>query len=301
MLKNKIKKVWILIDNIFRDIYFLNLFNPPLVVSACIHLKRGRLLHYNFGDDLNLYLLSALSKRKIVFYDYSLICKIFHKKRILAIGSILGEWINDKCIIWGAGSQLDCDHAPYTHPEIRAVRGPKTRDWLLKSGIQCPAIYGDPALLLPKIYNPQIATKKNIGLIPHILDENSEELSLFLQFHQDVKVISLSNYKKWEDVINELCSCKMIISSSLHGLIISDAYNIPNLWVKIKHSLGGKGYFKFIDYFLSVGRHEEEPLDLTKLTYEKDVLRYSNQYHGISIDLKKIIDACPFEIRHTIQ
>ena len=59
----KIRKILVLIDNIFRDFFFLNFLNPPLVVSACVHLKRGRLLRNNFGDDLNLYLLSAYWSR----------------------------------------------------------------------------------------------------------------------------------------------------------------------------------------------------------------------------------------------
>ena len=300
MIKNKIRKILTFIDNIYRDIYFINFLNPPLVISACVHLKRGRLLHTNFGDDLNLYLLSALSKRKIVFYDYSIVCKLFHKKRILAIGSILGEWIDNNCIIWGAGSQLDCECAPHVNPIIKAVRGPKTRDWLIKSGMQCPETYGDPALLLPRIYKPNITTRNNIGIIPHILDENSEELSIFLEHHKNIKVISLKGYRKWKDVINELCSCQMIISSSLHGLILSDAYNIPNIWVKIKYSLGGKDYFKYNDYFASVGRTETQPIDIIKIMYENDFLKYTIKYHGISINLDKLIAACPFEIKAKI-
>lgn len=300
MIKNKIKKILRYIDNVYRDIYFVNFLNPPLVISACVHLKRGRLLHYNFGDDLNLYLLSALSKRKIIFYDYSIVCKILHKKRILAIGSILGKWVDNNCIIWGAGSQLDCECAPYVNPVIKAVRGPKTRDWLMKSGMQCPEIYGDPALLLPKLYKPNITNRNNIGVIPHILDEDSEELSIFLKHHKEVKVISLKDYVDWRDLINELCSCKMIISSSLHGLILSDAYNIPNVWIKIEYSLGGKDYFKYNDYFLSVGRTETLPIDIKEIMYENDLLKYTIDYHGISIDLDKLIAACPFEIKAKI-
>lgn len=297
MIKNKIKEIFKLIDNIYRDIYFINFFNPPLVISACVHLKKGRLLHNNFGDDLNLYLLSELSKRKIVFYDYSIVCKIFHKKRILAIGSILGKWIDNNCIIWGAGSQLDCEFAPHVNPIIKAVRGPKTRNWLIKSGMQCPKIYGDPALLLPKIYKPNIKVRNFIGIIPHILDEDSEELSTFLKYHKKIKVISLKNYGEWRNVINDLCSCQMIISSSLHGLILSDAYNIPNIWVKIKYSLGGKDYFKYNDYFLSVGRPERQPIDIINIMYENDLLKYTINYNGISINLDKLIAACPFEIK----
>lgn len=296
----KIRKILVLIDNIFRDFFFLNFLNPPLVVSACVHLKRGRLLRNNFGDDLNLYLLSALSKRKIIFYDYSLICKVFHIKRILAIGSILNEWLDDNCVIWGAGSQLDCVCAPHVNPIIKAVRGPLTREWLFKSDIKCPAVYGDPALLLPRIYNPHIASRKSIGIIPHVLDENSEEFSKFIEYHKELNVISLKNYSSWRDVINKLCSCQLIISSSLHGLILSDAYNIPNIWVKIKHSLGGKDYFKYNDYFLSVGRAETQPIDIEKLMYEDNLLKYKVNYHTISINLDKLISVCPFKIKAKI-
>ena len=104
----------------------------------------------------------------------------------------------------------------------------------------------------------------------------------------------------WRDLINELCSCKMIISSSLHGLILSDAYNIPNVWIKIEYSLGGKDYFKYNDYFLSVGRTETLPIDIKEIMYENDLLKYTIDYHGISIDLDKLIAACPFEIKAKI-
>ena len=42
---------------------------------------------------------------------------------------------------------------------------------------------------------------------------------------------------------------KAIVSSSLHGLICSDAYNIPNLWLDEYKLI--EGDFKFKDYFVS--------------------------------------------------
>ena len=55
---------------------------------------------------------------------------------------------------------------------------------------------------------------------------------------------------KWEHVVIYIISCKYILSSSLHGLIISDAYNIPNIWLD-EYKLN-EGDFKFKDYFLSI-------------------------------------------------
>lgn len=48
-------------------------------------------------------------------------------------------------------------------------------------------------------------------------------------------------------------SCKKILSSSLHGLIVSDAYNIPNRMIKFSNKINGDGT-NFTDYFLSVKR-----------------------------------------------
>ena len=36
------------------------------------------------------------------------------------------------------------------------------------------------------------------------------------------------------EVLKKIISCKYIISNSLHGLIISDAYNVPNVWLNIQ-------------------------------------------------------------------
>ena len=56
----------------------------------------------------------------------------------------------------------------------------------------------------------------------------------------------------WTKVVDYICSCKIILSSSLHGLIISDAYKIPNIWLN-EYSLN-EGTFKFKDYFQSQNR-----------------------------------------------
>ena len=94
----------------------------------------------------------------------------------MIIGSILDRGTKSS-IIWGAGL-ISEDSEPIEIPKkIYAVRGPKTREKLLKSGIDCPEIYGDPALLLPKIYNPKIEKKYELGVIPHYIDKNNNTYS----------------------------------------------------------------------------------------------------------------------------
>ena len=43
------------------------------------------------------------------------------------------------------------------------------------------------------------------------------------------KYYLISPTDKWENVINYICSCKAVISSSLRGIVCSDAYGIPNI------------------------------------------------------------------------
>ena len=92
---------------------------------------------------------------------------------------------------------------------------------------------------------------------------------------------------KWQSVINDICSCKAIISSSLHGLICSDAYNIPNLWLD-EYKLA-EGDFKFKDYFASQNRNY---VKINNLNIINNDLFYKE---GNKIDLKKLINSFPFK------
>lgn len=53
----------------------------------------------------------------------------------------------------------------------------------------------------------------------------------------------------WRKVIDQITKCRRIISTSLHGLIVAEAYGIPAVWLsdKIPHT-------KYQDYYLSTGR-----------------------------------------------
>ena len=93
-------------------------------------------------------------------------------------------------------------------------------------------MYGDPVLLMPKIYNPLQSIKYDLGIIPHHIDENNINLLRIINNSKiKVKIISLVTYPNWKSVIDDICECNFIVSSSLHGLILADAYNIPNSWV----------------------------------------------------------------------
>ena len=96
------------------------------------------------------------------------------------------------------------------------------------------------------------------------------------------------------DFINKLCECEFILSSSLHGIILSDADHIPNMWIKLSDKVLGDG-FKFRDYFRSVGKKEIcEPLILDHFIPLKELLDYKSCWQEAVIDLDKLMSVCPF-------
>lgn len=226
----------------------------------------------NWGDKLNPILISRISGQKVLYTQ-----KSGHLK-YLVVGSIL-HYADDNSTVWGAGL-ISKDHKPKGKPRICAVRGPLTREILIASGHECPAVYGDPALLYPRYYKPEIKLEHKLGIIPHYKDKNHKWVK-----SQKAKVINIQG--DINQVVDEICSCQTIISSSLHGIIIADAYGIPGYWIKLSNNLIG-GDFKFNDYFLSVGR-ETKSLDLTK-NIESQFYDYQ-----IKIDLDQLMDRCPFK------
>lgn len=175
--------------------------------------------------------------------------------------------------------------------KILAVRGPKTREVLLERGIDCPEVYGDPALLLPKIYNPKIEKKYRLGIVPHYVDKNNKWLAK-LDDHNEVLILNILEKNPYK-FIDALLSCEKIASSSLHGIITSDAYGIPSIWLEFSKNIAGEG-FKFQDYFLSVGRTDKNPLIVNEYTTLDNI--YKSFYHySLNIDLEKLLRAAPFK------
>jgi pyruvyltransferase len=155
--------------------------------------------------------------------------------------------------------------------------------------VECPEVYGDPALLCPMFFKPGTAKRSRLGFVPHYTDKDSPLLERFRKM-SDVSVIDVTG--KVPDVVRGITECQVIASSSLHGLVVADAYGIPSIWVKISGKLKGDD-FKFHDYFLSVGRRDTVCVQLADDTTLDSLLASRTEYR-IEIDLGKLLRACPF-------
>lgn len=202
----------------------------------------------NYGDVLSKYIVEKVSRKQVDFYNLPKKKKSIWgtSKYLMAIGSIL-NYATRNASVWGSGIISKQD--TFGEAKFYAVRGPKTRERILELGYECPKIYGDPALLLPQFYNPQVDKTYDLGIIPHYVDY--ETVVKWYTNHTEIRIINLLN-NDVQAVTKEIMSCKRTISSSLHGIIVSHAYGIPSVWLKFSEKLSGDN-IKFEDYFLSVG------------------------------------------------
>jgi pyruvyltransferase len=219
----------------------------------------------NFGDILTPHLLNHFGKK---FEQTSI-----ENATSIFIGSIVRRATNNMNV-YGSGIMFS-DEKLNPNAKYHFVRGPLTRDRVIKSGGECPEIYGDPALLLP-LFCDENKKKHDIGIVPHYVDYQH-----VLETYPNYKVINVLNENPLA-VAKEISECRSIISSSLHGIIAANAYGIPAAWVKYSNRVKGDDV-KFKDYFYSIG---VDPVlstmnDLTFLNGSVDVSKITNIFINI--------------------
>ncbi len=208
----------------------------------------------------------------------------------LVIGSIL-ERADKYSIVWGSG-MIAPDERPYQVPHaIYAVRGPLTRALLLKSGVPCPEIYGDPALLMPRYFKPSRILKWKLGVIPHHSDRDHPWIHK-IRSEEGVRVIDVCT--GIEEFIRNVVACECILSSSLHGLICSDAYGVPNRRIVLGNEVIG-GDFKYLDYYGSMSVQAETPIRPRSGERAIDLLMAISKSR-VNLDLDALMDVCPFRV-----
>jgi len=194
----------------------------------------------NFGDLLTPYLLRHYVELETEWAPVN-------QADLISTGSILGHassWWSGH--ILGSGKLFAHDEVP-KDAKVWALRGPITA-----KGIRGDFALGDPGLLADELVPPQ--TKKHtLGILPHWSDQDLTQRTEWDQYNP-VKI-----YPHWDPlkVIAAIGSCHKIITSSLHGLILADAFGIPRRfeWASRLDKEGGD--LKHRDYHASIGHKFE--------------------------------------------
>ena len=238
---------------ILQALNFL-LFNNYPLEKNCMYLSYFS-RRSNFGDCLNLYIIQRLFKTNIREAQRT------KKADMAAIGSILqrftcnefsvkrifkGKQLN----IWGSGFIEEAKYKNekfFKRTNILALRGEisKARCEKILNRNLAKVKLGDPGLLADKLINTNNINKKyNAGIILHFLDMESPFVKN-IQIKNCKYINIMDNPLK---ILKEIAECEVILSSAMHGLIASDALNIPNQWIILSDKLYG-GSYKFKDYY----------------------------------------------------
>jgi pyruvyltransferase len=207
----------------------------------------------NVGDTLTPVILEHFLGELVEFAERN------EKGKVLGVGSIM-KALRRGDTVWGTGIMRETDTFPMAKDcRFLAVRGKLTRDILLKDGAKVPEVYGDPALLLPLMYKSVIRKEYKLGFIPHYVDKplfSVPDNAILSAISGRIRVIDVE--APWREVVDAICSCERIVSSSLHGIIIAEAYGIPAKWEVYSDKVIGNG-FKFRDYLTGTGREIQDP------------------------------------------
>jgi hypothetical protein len=226
----------------------------------------------NFGDALNPLIVGHLAGRDVVHAAPK-------NADMFAIGSLLqvvkrnfeDPRAGAAPVIWGTGLLHSVQAKGFLkNVDIALMRGPVTAALL---GIE-DSVFGDPGLLVNEVLPFDGIGNDQIGVVPHhsLLDDT--DVLAFVA--SDPAYVLIDPRRDTREVCQLIASCAHILASSLHGLIVADAYGVSNTWIHPK----GQSHLKYLDYAASVGRgdmrvpvalDEVDPRAKSRLPYQDGI------------------------------
>ncbi|MEP4195908.1 MAG: polysaccharide pyruvyl transferase family protein [Aliishimia sp.] len=206
----------------------------------------------NFGDAISQTIVAHMSGRIVEH-------KSVAKADMFAIGSILQvarrkltrqpRTDGIKPWVWGSGVLMPLGRDVLDHVQIALVRGPVTAALL---GVNTDQ-FGDPGLLADEVYEARPRHDK-IGIVPHhTLVDDAELLAVIAK---DPALVLIDPRDDAGEVCRQISACAHVFASSLHGLIVADAYGVGSTWLDPV----GQGRLKYYDYAASIGRDLTGPV-----------------------------------------
>lgn len=238
----------------------------------------------NFGDELNPYIISFLSKKQV-----NRVRTI--DSELVGIGSIL-DWFPTRETpykVWGSGTLSPSNILSDDMYQVSLLRGPLTASLFNSFGHYN---FGDPGLLSSDIWIDNNEKKYDWGLIAHINQFHEPWVKSLLENTPNSIFIDVT-HENMDELMKQISSCKRIASASLHGLVVADSFNIPNMWLWGGNIHRG-GQWKFFDYFAGINRKNVDnvnPATLSSLNtlnskLDKSDFKYFDRIESIKSRIK---------------
>lgn len=246
----------------------------------------------NFGDWLSPYLIQKYSRKRIQFQPLSEPSKNPH---LMAIGSI-GRFIKKNSIVVGTGVSSD-EYLLEPQAKYFSLRGPRTAALLKKSGGPSVDSFGDPAILVARIY-PVIRGETN-GKVALVRHHSHRSLPIRRPENMDEISVLRSHPAQIEELFIALNQYEAVVTSAMHVFITCQAYGIPVALITFKgfeNAVHGDGS-KYLDYSEGVGVNaltpSPVPLDLRHFNFDNVLTNESiseDKLNEVEITLLGAID-----------
>lgn len=210
----------------------------------------------NVGDRINPSIVTALTAEPTRFERDDQL------PHLLCIGSLMAS-ARPTSLVWGTGvMHPDLGLGAAQSPNIFAVRGKLSAAALRRAGLLTQDVpLGDPALLAVETLGIRAAAEPRfpLGVVAHYVDRSHATIRRLLAMPG---VRDLDVRLEPAEFLSAMAECRVIVSSSLHGLIFAEALGLPSLWVHVTDEIAGDG-FKFRDWFTTTEQPQQAPHHLT--------------------------------------
>ena len=208
----------------------------------------------NLGDAINPFLLQ--------FAGIDVTWSPIAEADVICCGSVLDQlprsgWTGT---VAGAGQLQRTTVTDLTNANVLGVRGPLTAN---RIGSRQTPVIGDPGLLAPLLI-PSPNQQYEVGIVAHWSDSLlvQKELKRAAKCGYPATVINVSHNPL--DVVTAIGSCRKIVTSALHGVIVADAFDVPRraeVFPAMRSNPHEGAFYKWDDYASSIG----QPIHFGKL------------------------------------
>ena len=210
-------------------------------------------VRFNLGDALSPVIVAAITGLPVRHIGFNSTCE-----RLVAVGTIGHAQRRGIVHFWGAGLDAainpDAPEMPWAPPadtvfHVHAMRGPLSAGLLRRYGVDAPEVFGDPVYLLDRLFPlGNVEKTHDLGVVLHLSELTGDPARVdcppaveprMTRYHVPaafagrVKLIDTfvrPSLGAMHAKLREIASCRAILSTSLHGLVIADVYGIPNAW-----------------------------------------------------------------------